>query len=89
MASRVVLADDSVLALERLMAVLARADEIEVAATAGTRGAALYEIETHEPDGLISDIRMPPTHVDQGIALAAEPARGPPADGRRDPEQLR
>jgi len=36
MAIRVVLADDSVLVLERLMAVLARADEIEVAATAGT-----------------------------------------------------
>jgi DNA-binding NarL/FixJ family response regulator len=72
MAIRVVLADDSVLALEGLMAILARANGIEVVATAGTRGAARYEVETHEPDVLISDIRMPPTHVDEGIALAAE-----------------
>jgi DNA-binding NarL/FixJ family response regulator len=51
---------------------LARANGIDVVATAGTRGAARYEVETHEPDVLISDIRMPPAHVDEGIALAAE-----------------
>lgn len=72
MAIRVVLADDSVLALEGLIAMLARANGIDVVATAGTRGAARYEVETHEPDVLISDIRMPPAHVDEGIALAAE-----------------
>jgi DNA-binding NarL/FixJ family response regulator len=72
MAIRVVLADDSILALEGMMAMLARADGIEVVATGGTRGAARYAIETHGPDVLVSDIRMPPTHIDEGIALAAE-----------------
>jgi DNA-binding NarL/FixJ family response regulator len=69
---RVVLADDSLLALEGITAMLAGADGIEVVATAGTRGGARHEIEAHDPDVLVSDIRMPPTNVDEGITLAAE-----------------
>jgi DNA-binding NarL/FixJ family response regulator len=72
MAIRVVLADDSLLALEGLTAMLARADGIEVVATAGSRGAARHEIDVHNPDVLVSDIRMPPTNVDEGITLAAD-----------------
>jgi DNA-binding NarL/FixJ family response regulator len=67
MAIRVVLADDSLLTLEGLTAMLARAEGIEVVATAGSRGAARHEIDVHSPDVLVSDIRMPPTNVDEGI----------------------
>src|SRR5262245_45778211 len=72
MTIRVVLADDSLLALEGLTSILAAAEEIEIVATAGSPSAARYEIDSHEPDVLVSDIRMPPTHIDEGIALAPE-----------------
>jgi DNA-binding NarL/FixJ family response regulator len=72
MAIRVVLAEDSYLALQGMEAVLAGADGVDVVATAGTREDTLREVEAHGPDVLVSDIRMPPTNVDEGITLAAQ-----------------
>ena len=72
MAIRVVLADDNYLIIEGMAAVLEAATEVDVVATAGTRDAALREVEEQRPDVLVTDIRMPPTNVDEGITLAAE-----------------
>ena len=72
MAIRIVLADDNYLILEGMTAVLEAATEVDVVATAETRDAALREVEQQRPDVLVTDIRMPPTNVDEGITLAAE-----------------
>ena len=37
---------------------------------------------THEPDVAIVDIRMPPTHTDEGLRRGAGDPRAPPADRR-------
>ena len=72
MAIRIVLADDNYLILEGMTAVLEAATEVDVVATAETRDAARREVEEQRPDVLVTDIRMPPTNVDEGITLAAE-----------------
>jgi DNA-binding NarL/FixJ family response regulator len=81
MSIRIVLAEDSYLALQGMEAVLAGAEEIDVVATAGTHDSALREVTAHRPDVLVTDIRMPPTKVDEGIALAAQLRDEQPAVG--------
>jgi DNA-binding NarL/FixJ family response regulator len=68
---RVVVADDSYLVRQALEHVLEAADGIEVVASCGDRDAVLLAVEAHHPDVLVSDIRMPPTETDEGIAIAA------------------
>jgi DNA-binding NarL/FixJ family response regulator/class 3 adenylate cyclase len=75
---RVVLADDSVLLREGVARLLREAG-IEVAAQSGDADELLRSVVLHEPDVAIVDIRMPPTHTDEGIR-AAEQIRA------RDPE---
>jgi len=66
---RVVIAEDSVLLREGLVHVLTMAD-IEVAATAGDAETLLELVATHQPDLVIVDIRMPPSHTDEGLRAA-------------------
>ena len=68
---RVVVADDSYLVRQALEHVLQDAEDIEVVAACGDRDAVLLAIEAQRPDVLVSDIRMPPTETDEGIAIAA------------------
>ena len=70
-ALRVVVADDSVLVREGLARLLAEAG-FEVVARAADADELLREIARVETDVAITDIRMPPTHVDEGIVAAAE-----------------
>jgi DNA-binding NarL/FixJ family response regulator len=66
---RVVIADDSVLVREGIAALLQRAG-IDVAAQASDAEQLLRDIETHEPDVAIVDIRMPPTFTEEGLQAA-------------------
>ena len=66
---RVVIGEDSVLLREGIARLLTEAG-VEVAGSAGDLGAVEQLIETHRPDVVIVDIRMPPTHSDEGIQIA-------------------
>jgi DNA-binding NarL/FixJ family response regulator len=70
---RVVIADDSVLMREGVARVLADAG-IEVVASVGDADALRRSVATEKPDVAIVDVRMPPTHTDEG-ARAAETIR--------------
>jgi DNA-binding NarL/FixJ family response regulator len=54
---------------------LLRAEGLDVVATAGTPGEFLAAVGEHEPDVAIVDVRMPPTHTDEGIVAAGEARR--------------
>ena len=68
---RVVIADDSALMREGIATLLRRAG-IDVAAQAASADELLREVEEHEPDVAIVDIRMPPTFTDEGLRAAHE-----------------
>lgn len=66
---RVVIAEDSVLLLAGLTRLLDGAG-FDVAATAGDATELLAAVEASQPDVVIADVRMPPTHTDEGIRAA-------------------
>jgi DNA-binding NarL/FixJ family response regulator len=66
---RVVIAEDSILLREGLIRLLA-AHGIEVAEAVGDAEAALVAVERHQPDLALLDVRMPPTHTDEGLRAA-------------------
>lgn len=67
---RVVLADDNLLIREGLAAVLGSLDAIEIVAECDDVDSLMAAVETHVPDAVITDIRMPPTHTDEGITAS-------------------
>jgi DNA-binding NarL/FixJ family response regulator len=68
---RVVLADDSVLLREGMARLLEDAG-IEVVGQAGDGEELLRKVRAHKPDVAVIDIRMPPTHVDEGLQAARQ-----------------
>jgi DNA-binding NarL/FixJ family response regulator len=66
---RLVLADDSRLLREGIARLLVEAG-FEVVGQAGAAPELLDEVRTHRPDVAIVDIRMPPTHTDEGLRAA-------------------
>jgi DNA-binding NarL/FixJ family response regulator len=68
---RVVIADDELLLREGLARLLSEVG-LEVVATAGEPAALQRVVNEHRPDIAIVDIRMPPTHTDEGIVAAQE-----------------
>ena len=66
---RVVLADDSVLLREGVARLLEDAG-LEVLAQSGAADDLLRHVAMHKPDVAIVDIRMPPTHTDEGLRAA-------------------
>lgn len=68
---RIVIADDSVLLREGLARLLVEAG-FEVVGQAGDADELLAQVEAHHPDVAIVDIRMPPTHTDEGLRAARE-----------------
>ncbi|MFF5212149.1 response regulator [Streptosporangium sp. NPDC000396] len=68
---RVTLADDSVLLREGLTRLLADAGH-EIVAAVGDAQALLDAIDEHPPDVAVIDVRMPPTHTDEGLRAALE-----------------
>jgi DNA-binding NarL/FixJ family response regulator len=68
---RVVIAEDSVLLREGLTGLLNTAG-IEVVDQVGDADRLLRSVEQHLPDLVIVDVRMPPTHTDEGLRAALE-----------------
>jgi DNA-binding NarL/FixJ family response regulator len=68
---RVVLADDSLLLREGLARLLEDAG-LDVVAQAGDAEDLLRKVGAHKPDIAIVDVRMPPTHTDEGLRAAVE-----------------
>ncbi len=68
---RVVVADDSVLLREGLVRILQEGD-FEVVGQAGTPDELMLKVRSYKPDIAITDIRMPPTHSDEGIRAAKD-----------------
>jgi DNA-binding NarL/FixJ family response regulator len=78
---RVVLGEDSYLAREGISRALESAEEIELVGSGGTLDEVLQAVDRLEPDVVLSDVRMPPNHTDEGIRLAIELRRSHPAIG--------
>jgi DNA-binding NarL/FixJ family response regulator len=68
---RVVIAEDVMLTREGIARLLTDAG-IDVAAQVGDAPALLGAVEVTQPDAAIVDIRMPPTHTDEGLAAAQQ-----------------
>jgi DNA-binding NarL/FixJ family response regulator len=68
---RVVVADDSVLLREGLVRLLTEAG-IDVVGQAGDAEELMAAVGAERPDVAIVDIRMPPTHTDEGLRAARE-----------------
>ena len=66
---RVVIAEDSVLLREGLVRLLSDAG-LEVVAAVEEPEALLRAVDEHRPDICVVDIRMPPTHTDEGVRAA-------------------
>ena len=75
MALRIVLADDHYLVREGVRRLLETQPDLEVVAACGDLDELLQAVEAERPDVVVTDIRMPPTGVDEGIR-AAEQLRG-------------
>lgn len=68
---RIVIAEDSVLLRAGLTRLLADAGE-EVVATVGDAETFIEVVERHRPDLAVVDVRMPPTHTDDGLRAAIQ-----------------
>ena len=77
---RVVIADDETLLREGLARLLADAG-LDVVGKAGTAEELMRRVELTRPDVAIVDIRMPPTHTDEGLVAAQEIRRSHPSVG--------
>ncbi|KAB2339628.1 response regulator [Actinomadura rudentiformis] len=77
---RVMLAEDSTLLREGLVRLLAEEGH-EVAAAVGDADALLAAVEPAPPDVVVVDVRMPPTHTDEGLRAALEIRRRWPQVG--------
>jgi DNA-binding NarL/FixJ family response regulator len=66
---RVAIAEDRVLLREGVAQLLTDAD-IEVTARCGTADELLARVAQDQPDAVIVDIRLPPTHTDEGMRAA-------------------
>jgi|SRR3954452_3318851 len=67
--TRTVVADDDVLLREGLASLLERSD-FEVVGQAGDAGELLDLVREHEPELVVVDIRMPPSHTTEGLDAA-------------------
>ncbi|MDT0402682.1 MULTISPECIES: response regulator [Streptomyces] len=65
------LAEDSTLLREGLVRLLVEEGH-DVVAAVGDGAALLREVEARPPDLVVADIRMPPTHTDEGLRAALE-----------------
>jgi DNA-binding NarL/FixJ family response regulator len=70
MALRVVFADDNFLVREGVAALLAEVDGIDLVDVVDGPELLLTSVAAHSPDAVLTDIRMPPTHTDEGIVAA-------------------
>ena len=77
---RVVLADDSLLLREGTARLLEDAG-FDVVGQAGDADELMLKVRSYSPDVAIVDIRMPPTHTDEGLRAAKQIREGYPEIG--------
>ncbi len=77
---RVVLADDSVLLREGIARLLEDGG-FDVVGQAGNADELMLKVRSYKPDVAIVDIRMPPTHTDEGLRAAQEIREKHPGTG--------
>lgn len=77
---RVVIAEDAALFREGLARLLADRGH-EVVAAVADGDALIAAVDEHRPDVAVVDIRMPPTHTDEGLRAAIEVRRDHPQTG--------
>ena len=68
---RVVIAEDAALFRAGLTQLIESRGHL-VAESVGDGGALLAAVARHHPDVVVADIRMPPTHTDEGLRAAIE-----------------
>ena len=68
---RVAIAEDSVLLRDGIVRLL-EASDFEVVGQSTTAEDLLLKVRSYSPDVVITDIRMPPTHTDEGLQAALE-----------------
>ncbi|MFE0423137.1 response regulator [Streptomyces sp. NPDC058953] len=77
---RIVVAEDSTLLREGLVRLLAEEGH-EVVAAVGDGEALIAAVAAGPPDVVVADVRMPPTHTDEGLRAALEIRRRWPGVG--------
>jgi DNA-binding NarL/FixJ family response regulator len=77
---RVVIAEDSVLLREGVARLLEEAG-FDVVAQTGSADDVMLKVRSYSPDVVIVDIRMPPTHTDEGLRAAQEIREKHPGTG--------
>ena len=78
---RVVVADDSFLMREAILQVIEQIDGLEVVAECPDGDALRTAVLEHDPDVVVTDIRMPPSGDDEGIRVAQRLATERPGIG--------
>ena len=69
---RIVIGEDSLIVREGVRQLLASDPAVEVVAAVADADSLRDACAHHEPDVVLTDIRMPPTNTDEGIRLASE-----------------
>src|SRR6478735_7333223 len=69
---RVLLGEDSLIVREGVSKLLDADESIAVVAAVGDAQSLTEACERERPDVVVTDIRMPPTHTDEGIRVAAQ-----------------
>jgi DNA-binding NarL/FixJ family response regulator len=69
---RVVFADDNFLVRQGVSALLAEVDDIELVDTVTDPPSLMKAVAEHEPDAVLTDIRMPPSFTTEGIDAAKQ-----------------
>ena len=77
---RVIVAEDTMLTREGIVRLLGEA-KVEVVAEVEDAGALIRQVRLERPDVAIVDIRMPPTHTDEGLVAAQQIRREHPETG--------
>jgi DNA-binding NarL/FixJ family response regulator len=77
---KVAVADDSVLLREGIVKLL-ESEGFDVVGQSGTADDLMLKVRSYSPDVAIIDIRMPPTHTDEGLLAAQEIREKHPGTG--------
>jgi DNA-binding NarL/FixJ family response regulator len=72
MALRVVFAEDNYLVRQGVTSLLTEVEDIDVVAVASDLASLLESVAEASPDVVLTDIRMPPTHTNEGIEAARQ-----------------
>src|SRR5438132_6124472 len=78
---RLVLAEDNYLVREGIRQLIETQPDLELAAVCNDFDSLLAAVETHHPDVVVTDIRMPPTGTDEGVRAAEQLRQQHPQTG--------